>query len=396
MRRSICFCHPNHAIAGQKGTWSFIYTSSGDLPKGTKIKFDLLSKERPFDWQIPQISSKDENTIWAKLPNGKSLIPTLKESDAFEFTLPSAIKTGENFSIFIGSPSLKPEKGNTCQTYVQRKRLFNLYIDPKGDGNYKDPEVFALDVKGNILKVLRIITPSVVARNKRFDVIVRFEDEFGNLSNNAPEGTLIDLSYDHLRENFNWKLFVPETGFINLPNLYFNEPGVYRIKLKNLSTQETFFSWPIKCFAECDLNLFWGLLHGENVRFDSTENLENCLKSFRDESVFQFYATSPFDSEEETSPDNWKSICHHITEFNEDDRFITFLGFQWVGDPKEEGLRQIIYSKDEKPILRKKDLKNNSLKKMYKSYQPKDLLSIPSFTMGDVSLLNFEDFNPEF
>ena len=31
-----------------------------------------------------------------------------------------------------------------------------------------------------------------------------------------------------------WKLFIPETGFITLPNLYFNEPGVYKIQLKNL------------------------------------------------------------------------------------------------------------------------------------------------------------------
>ena len=114
------------------------------------------------------------------------------------------------------------KKGNSCQKTVQRKRPFPLYIDTKGKGDYKDPEVFHLDVRGNYLQTLRIIAPSLVSRNKRFDVIVRFEDKYGNLTSNAPEGTLIDLSYEHLRENLNWKLFVPETGFIALPNLYFN------------------------------------------------------------------------------------------------------------------------------------------------------------------------------
>ncbi len=81
-----------------------------------------------------------------------------------------------------------------------------------------------------------------MAKNKRFDITVRFEDEFGNLTNYAPEGTLVDLSYEHLRENLNWKLFVPETGFVILPNLYFNEAGIYRIRLRNQKTNEIFIS----------------------------------------------------------------------------------------------------------------------------------------------------------
>ena len=36
------------------------------------------------------------------------------------------------------------------------------------------------------LQTIRLLTPSFVAKNKRFDIILRFEDEFGNLTNNAP------------------------------------------------------------------------------------------------------------------------------------------------------------------------------------------------------------------
>src|SRR5206468_9855592 len=136
----------------------------------------------------------------------------------------------------------------------------------------KEQEIFHLDVRGHKLKTLRIIAPSLITRNRRFDVIVRFEDMFGNLTSNAPEGTLIELSYEHLRENLNWKLFVPETGFIALPSLYFNEPGIYRIQLRNLKSKESFFSPPIKCLPEAGLSLFWGLLHGESDRVKSGEN----------------------------------------------------------------------------------------------------------------------------
>ena len=403
MRRSICYCEPSMALAGETSNWKFIYTTANHLPKGTKIRFDLGSKGRPMDWQVPKTNLKEKaNLIWAEVPGGKAPIAgselqhpqTLTSS--FEFVLPVELKPGDSFSIHLGHPDKDPKKGSPCQKLVQRKRPFLLYIDPKGKGDYKEPETFYLDVRGNQLQTLRIIAPSIVSRNKRFDVIVRFEDVFGNLTSNAPEGTLIDLSYQHLRENLNWKLFVPETGFIALPNLYFNEPGIYKIQLRNLKSNETFYSAPIKCLPEGALSLYWGLLHGESDRVDASENIEAFLRHVRDDKALQFYAISPFDSEEETPNDQWKAISQQVAEFNEDDRFVAMLGFQWQGDVGEEGLRHFIYSKDMKPILRKKDTKSNSLKKIYKTNNPKEMLAIPSFTMGKQTLCNFTDFNPEF
>jgi len=66
-----------------------------------------------------------------------------------------------------------------------------------------------------------------------------------------------------------------------------------------------------------------------------------------------------------------------VAEFNEEMRFVTFLGFQWFETSPEEGVRHLIYLKDNKPILRKKDSKTGNLKKIYKSHAPKDLLAIP-------------------
>ncbi len=378
-------------MAGNVATWKFIYTTASLLPKGAKLRFDLESKGRPLDWQIPGVNPKEKNNvIWAELPNGKTLAPVKVDrlEPSFEFTLPIEIKPGENFVIVIHS--------NEPQKTVQRRRPFHLHIDPKGKGDYKENETFFLDVRGNHLTHLKIIAPSIISRNKRFDIIVRFEDIYGNLTSNAPEGTLIDLSYQHLRENLSWKLFVPETGFIALPNLYFNEPGIYKIQLKNLKTKEQFFSPPIKCLPEGALSLFWGALHGESEKVDSAENVEAFLRHMRDDRALQFFATSCFDSEEETSNEVWKTISTQVAEFNEDDRFVAMLGFQWLGEPKEEGLRHFVYAKDMKPIMRRKDTKNNSLKKIFKTNNPKEMISIPSFSMGKTTNYDFNDFNAEF
>lgn len=405
MRRSIAICDPSVAFAGQKGTWSFVYTTASTLPKGTKLRFDLVSEGRPTDWELPTSDSKKKkNVIYLELENkkrtfSKEVMPNGAITPLYEFELPEEVEAEESFKIIVGkapsSSSSDESSGNACQCSLQRRRAFHLYIDTKGKGNFSDPEVFTLDVKGGRLSKIRAITPSYVVKNKRFDVILRFEDEFGNLTSNTDEGTLIEVSYDQLRENLSWKLFVPETGYLAIPNLYFNEPGVYRLKLLNLKTDEAFYSSPIKCFASETYHLFWGLLHGESEKYDTGEDIEPCLRHLRDERALNFFATSNIENADETSNNLWKHISQCAAQFNEEDRFASLLGFQWQGEPKEEGLRQFIYAKDNKPLARKKDSKSNMLKKIYRTHQPKDLLAIPLFTGSTVSPFNFDEFNPE-
>jgi len=402
MRRSICYTEPNQALAGEVNTWKFIYTPAVNLPKGTLLRFDIQSKGRPNDWQPPEVSpKKTANVIYATMPNGKTLQAESIEIPnnlvpQYEFTLPQELQAGQHFTIIMGAQkgANAVKNGNTAQFAIQRRKPFLLYIDPSGKGNFHEHETFSLDIKGAQLHTIKVLAPSFAIKNKRFDVVLRFEDQYGNLTNNAPEKTLIEVSHENLRENLKWKIFIPETGFITLPNLYFNEPGVYTIQLQNMSTKEMFRSSPIKCFATDTKQLFWGLLHGESERFDSTENIESCLRHFRDEKSTNFYASSSF--EEEVSNDVWKHISQNVEEFDEDERYAVFSGFQWVGAPKTEGVRHIIYSKDQKPILRKKDQRASNLKKLYKSVQPKELISIPSFTMAKGYEYNFEDFQPEF
>ena len=81
-----------------------------------------------------------------------------------------------------------------------------------------------------------------------------------------------------------------------------------------------------------------------------------------------YFAVSPFENQEETPNDIWKQICQNVEEFNEDERFGVLLGMQWAGDPKAEGARQFLFAKGDKAILRKKEARSSSLKKIYKLF----------------------------
>lgn len=404
MRRAICYTEPKYVLAGQVGNWKFCYQCAAPLSKGTKLRFDILSRGRDIDWEIPEAGSKKKrNTIWLESESLGTLHPEQLEHEGvqlpqYEFTLTKDVKEDEILTIVLGcpDPSKAREEGNRAQTNVQRRRSFYLSIDPKGKGEYKDTELFSMDVRGNVLSDIKIIVPSLLSKNQRFDIVIRFEDAFGNLTGNAPEGTLVELSYEQLRDNINWKLFVPETGFITLPNLYFNEEGVYRIQLKNSATQDIFFSPPIQCVNESQNEMYWGTFRGEFELYDCGENAENALRYARDDKSYQFYGSSPFEAEEETPNEIWKHVGNQVAEFNEDERFITFQGLQWNGDVGSEGLRTIVFLRDNKSILRKKDSKSNNLKKIYRSHTPKDFFSIPAFTMGKGVQYNFDDFTPEY
>lgn len=365
-----------------------------------------MSQGRPIDWESPEVSlRKTSNVICMRVDDGKPIqakeveIPDRIEPQ-YEFTLPDAVAAGSNIIISVGSPKEKENTFVKCGTQTQltsqRRRTFLLFIDTTGKGRYGEPEMFHMDIKGSKLHTIKILAPSFVTKNRRFDVIVRFEDEYGNLTSNAPADTLIDLSYENIRDNLNWKLFVPETGFLTVPNLYFNEEGVFTIKLRDTFTNKDYFSPPIKCFAENDKQLYWGLLHGESERYDSTENIESCLRHMRDEKGLHFYGLSPFESAEETPNEIWKACVQNAIEFDEADRFSTIIGCQWSGKAGDEGVRQFIYTKEAKQIIRKKEAKYGTLSKIYKTFTPKELISIPTFTMGKGHHYTFDHFDPEF
>jgi len=76
MRRSICYCEPNAALAGEIATWKFSYTTATSLPKGNTPQVDLLSRGREIDWELPSTSIKDKkNSSGPNCPTQKSLPP---------------------------------------------------------------------------------------------------------------------------------------------------------------------------------------------------------------------------------------------------------------------------------------------------------------------------------
>ena len=109
MRTELCTC-------GEAKTWKFIYTPSVTLPKGTRLKFDIQTKGRDIDWEIPSTNlKKTGGIIYGLLAKGK--IVQAEEIDVpdqfapqYEFILPTPLEAGESFTIVMGAGRSRREK----------------------------------------------------------------------------------------------------------------------------------------------------------------------------------------------------------------------------------------------------------------------------------------------
>ena len=139
MARSICKTHPAIALAGRNGNWNFIFIPGTNLPENTNLRLDLLTDGENGNWQLPQPAKNIKtNCIWLVQEDNKKIAPEMTEekgSTFFDFTLNNPVKAGEEIVITIGSIAKGSDKKNEAQTYIQRRRPFHLYIDPKGKRN---------------------------------------------------------------------------------------------------------------------------------------------------------------------------------------------------------------------------------------------------------------------
>ena len=389
MRKAICYSDPSTAIAGSECCWSFVYIPSEKISKGSLLKFDILSSGRGSDWVIPKSSGSDDSEVWIQKDSDGRMLPMIKKDSNFEIELPYDVESGDRITIFIGAMADGELKAtNRTQTYIQRKRPFNLFVEC---GKDIQEENFSIDVKGAPLFSINVVIPSTVGKGKRFDVVVRFEDQFGNLTNNAPEDTMLSVKFLNVPTSMDWKLFLPDSGFIKLPNLYFNEPGIYKLELTNLKDGSKFYSDPIKCYNSIKHDLLWGLLHGESDENKSHKGVEESLRHFRDSNSFNFYSMSPFSEDVlNITEADWNDTCLHIDEFCEDDRFISFFGVQSFQE--KNGLHHLVYNGKSY----KKDPGEGGLEKLYKRHTKKELLSIPCSTMSKACSYDFSSHNDEF
>jgi hypothetical protein len=402
-KKSLCIISPKSLTAGERTKLTFTYITDTTIPMGSEITFRFSpGHSTTRHWSKPRELSASirDDVVYASTNSFETIaMKDISSDDLYSFTctLPDDVKQNEKLLIHLGdAPNSNDFLGSGVQETTERKKEFHLDIELNNKNKNVVNETFYISVYGAELANIKAIVPQYINRGERFDAYILFEDKYGNLTSNADPETMIHLSHNKLRESLSWKLFIPESGYINVPNLYFTSPGLYELELKNAITGKSYYSPQIYCENKINKQLKWGTLHNFDSSYMYGYDDSRFLRHYRDELIEDFYSVTPHESDDSTMNKNWKKIANHIADFNEDERFGAFLGFLWVGENQTEGIKQFIFSKDHKSPYKRSDSKFSKATNIYQLANPDDVLAICSFVSSKSIGYDFAKHNPSF
>lgn len=231
------------------------------------------------------------------------------------------------------------------QTFCEKTFEFKILVDPFATGKYvelpKSPEIAILPSEPAMLIIL---APTIATTGKKFNVLIKLEDIWGNPCVNRNGFFVIE-------QNAALKINKTKIAFSN---------GCVKIKIRSCEETLTYihakykelktFSNPIiikKNLLRCN---YWADLHAQSEETIGTNNILDYFKFARDLGFLDVISHQGNDFQ--ITKKDWIKINQTTKMFNKENRFITFPGYEWSGNIPNGGDRNVIYENEGHPIYR--------------------------------------------
>ncbi|MHA1294628.1 MAG: DUF3604 domain-containing protein, partial [Promethearchaeota archaeon] len=242
---------------------------------------------------------------------------------------------------------------------------------------------------------ISIICPSIVSLSEEFNILLRFEDQFKNLVRNFSKNIEIFKldTNGNIIESKDIILQDMETGIIKIKDFNFSDLGVFYIGIKY--QEHIFFSNPILCNkSSSKLRLYWGYIHGHTNKSDGVRELKEYFTNLKN-SGLDYGTSTEHDHSWETTNEDFNEIKDLVKQFNKENEFISFFGYEYGTWYTGEGDICIYYKNDKYPILRSEVNKYNSVEKLIKNLAPykEEVLMISHHTALRPGYRNWKPFD---
>ena len=250
----------------------------------------------------------------------------------------------------------------------------------------------SLHILGGPIRHLRAYVPSQARPGEPFDVLVRPEDEFSNLSHELLEDAEAFLGEERLAAAAEP---VAESSCLRL-RVALPREGVHRLRIVGGPGGWEAVANPVVCAADGpERRVFWGMIHGHTEMSDGRESLDRYFHQVRHEAALDFGATADHDHVHETSDEMWRRTGRAVKEWHEPGSFVTFLGYEWAQWRKNgDGDRNVYYFHDDRPMFRSGDDQYPTPPDLFRALRDEKALIIPHHTGHSGNFCDWKDHDP--
>ena len=254
------------------------------------------------------------------------------------------IKKGDTITIVMGDTS-GGSLGMRAQSFCEREHEIRGYLNPFGTNRYEElPNRLKLRIRPSWHHELQAIVPGTVEVGKPFDLHLRVLDEFGN-----PTGLYsgrIHLRLLGKKGTIPADVNFPEgtEGVYTVKNCRIEEEGFWSLYVEDEDHDYRTCSNPSRAVKAGEEHLYWGDMHGQTRETVGTGRLDDYYSFARDKALVDFTGWQGNDFE--VTNKTWADIRHFTKEFNEENRFLVYLGYEWSGVTPQGGDHNVYFLDD--------------------------------------------------
>ena len=337
-------------MAGEFSTWTITFTAGeyGIDDGGTMV----VAWKSVSDWDSPQFDEPDMPGYTTVSTTGDCKVRARYSKFVRSFgnsilidVYGGFIKKGDQIKIVLGDTS-RGSLGMRAQSFCEREHEFRVFLDPCGTARYEEmPERLKVRIVPSFHHEIQAVVPGTVTVGKPFDIAIRALDEFGN-----PTGLYsgsISLASTLRAEGIPETIEFPEgtEGVIRLTGCRIMEEGFWNLVIRDGKRGYHACSNASRALpSSAPLKLFWGDMHGQTRETVGTGLLDDYYSFARDKACIDFTGWQGNDFE--VSDETWKEIREYTKKYNDEGKFLVYLGYEWSGTTPQGGDHNVYFLGD--------------------------------------------------
>ena len=329
-------------VAGKFGTWTIVYTvGQYGIDSGGQVK---IARRLVSDWGNPQFDNPAGEGFTTVTVDGAAKVrASWQQRGYIRPKTPSivldiydgSLDPGDTITLVMGDTT-HGSPGMRVQTYIESEFEFFVVVDPT---NSTDPRPIAdrllLRVVSAETTSLACLLPSFAITNQPIELFVKGEDTWRNPTP-APD----NLQYtwvgtgDVAIADGNLIAKTAASGYVHVSG------GGFSCR-----------SNPIEIRDHAPAHKrYWGDLHAQTAGTVGVGSDDEYFTFGRDVARLDFMSHQGNDFQ--ITDEYWQHLNQATRKFHQDGRFVVFPGYEWSGSSPTGGDHNVIYRREDRPILR--------------------------------------------